>query len=89
MTTEATPMIGTLEEVADQYLQAAYSSVVARTVRAGTMGRYQSRGLLLALETLLGRDEALRLIERTHDAARARGMGIDALLYDFWKLDRP
>lgn len=78
-----------LQKVAQRYLDAAYSSIVGRTVRATRDSRYESRGLLLALETILGMSEALRLIEREHEAGRQRGMSIDSLLYDFWRLDKP
>lgn len=84
-------MTAKLDEIAAQYLQAAYSSNVASTISKKKDQRAQSYGLLRALMTILGEEDALRLIERTHQGASRHGAGIsiDALLYDFWKLDRP
>lgn len=83
-------MTAKLDEIAAQYLQAAYSSNVARTVAKKKDQRAQSYGLLRALMVILGQDEALRLIERRYEqGVQFSGGGIDALLYEFWTLDRP
>jgi hypothetical protein len=82
--------VNAAEQIADAYLDAAYSNLTARTKRAARFERGKSYGLLLSLEIVCdGMEGATRLIEQRHpDHRRGRGYNIETLLYDFWGLDR-